>query len=307
MGAGRALRGAGAACEADESAALALATDVTRRLLRCAAHPVGAALLELRRDLAAAALSARAWQPTPESDGAARDAVRGSRPPLPGRSRGAAAALLSRVAGMRVALADLLSAELDGPNGAAHCPDPPPPWSEIDDAASRAAAAALAEVVLYGSAHTALVAALAPWNALAHYVLRRGAAARLRQGPPRGAPLEAAQAAAALEGLRPSRLPAGCGCHWAALCSETRPSRKLAAAADICDAVAQASASAGGEVGAEELLPMVSLSLSRAVCDGVATELITHLEVAESVLAGSAARNKQARLPCPAGLALLRP
>ena len=186
---------------------------------------------------------------------------------------------------------------------------------------------ALAETLVYGPAlHASLLLMLSHRHAYAHALLREGAHAML----------EGARTRMSTSGLaerRRERLasalcapggPRGCE-HptaavntqhggprgaWQRLCSERRPSLKLRAIADACDAIVAAAATATAQeaeevqkgakegakeavVNADELLPMVAYSLADAlVVAGVADELLSHLTLAEAHLPASEASFK---------------
>ena len=78
--------------------------------------------------------------------------------------------------------------------------------------------------------------------------------------------------------------------RWAELCAAPTPSAKLAALAAACDALA----AVGGEVNAEELLPLVGYSAARAVDGGGAAELALHLAFCERLMPAADARGKVA-------------
>ena len=93
--------------------------------------------------------------------------------------------------------------------------------------------------------------------------------------------------------------PGGPRGAWQRLCVVIRPSLKLRAIADACDAIVAASATAtaleaeAAMVNADELLPMVAYSLADAlVVAGVADDLLSHLTLAEAHLPASEASFK---------------
>ena len=184
---------------------------------------------------------------------------------------------------------------------------------------------ALAETLVYGpELHASLLLMLSHRHAYAHALLREGAHAMLEgartrmstsglaerrrerlasalcaPGGPRGAHDDApgGPRGVVLSGPRGA---------WQRLCSERRPSLKLRAIADACDAIVAAAATATaqeaeevqkgakeGVVNADELLPMVAYSLADAlVVAGVADELLSHLTLAEAHLPASEASFK---------------
>jgi len=169
---------------------------------------------------------------------------------------------------------------------------------------------ALAETLVYGpELHASLLLMLSHRHAYAHALLREGAHAML----------EGARTRMSTSGLAEHRreriasalcAPGGPRGAWQRLCSERRPSLKLRAIADACDAIVAAAATATaqeaeevqkgakegakeGVVNADELLPMVAYSLADAlVVAGVADELLSHLTLAEAHLPASEASFK---------------
>ena len=87
--------------------------------------------------------------------------------------------------------------------------------------------------------------------------------------------------------------------HWVAVCTEVLPTRKLSALTAICDSISSLAAGRNGhEVSAEELLPLVSISLAHALARprdprrDVARSLLAHLRLAEGLVPSSGARFK---------------
>ena len=168
----------------------------------------------------------------------------------------------------------------------------------------------LAETLVYGPAlHASLLLMLSHRHAYAHALLREGAHAMLER-------VRTRMSTSGLAERRRERLasalcaPDGPRGAWQRLCSERRPSLKLRAIADACDAIVAAAATATaqeaeevqkgakegakeGVVNADELLPMVAYSLADAlVVAGVADELLSHLTLAEAHLPASEASFK---------------
>jgi hypothetical protein len=202
---------------------------------------------------------------------------------------------------------------------------------------------ALAETLVYGpELHASLLLMLSHRHAYAHALLREGAHAMLEgartrmstsglaerrrerlasalcaPGGPRGAHDDAPGGPRGAHDDAPGGprgahddAPGGPRGAWQRLCSERRPSLKLRAIADACDAIVAAAATATaqeaeevqkgakegakeGVVNADELLPMVAYSLADAlVVAGVADELLSHLTLAEAHLPASEASFK---------------
>ena len=153
----------------------------------------------------------------------------------------------------------------------------------------------LAETLVYGPAmHASLLLMLSHRHAYAHALLREGAHAMLERmstsgpGERRRERLQSALCA-----------PGGPRGAWQRLCVVIRPSLKLRAIADACDAIVAAAATAtaleaeAAMVNADELLPMVAYSLADAlVVAGVADDLLSHLTLAEAHLPASEASFK---------------
>ena len=139
-----------------------------------------------------------------------------------------------------------------------------------------------AEVLVFGALHDPLLALLRRTLAAEQQLLRRGARAAVRRGAEAcGVPPAAAAVLARADAARP---------RWAELCAAPTPSAKLAALAAACDALA----AVGGEVNAEELLPLVGYSAARAVDGGGAAELALHLAFCERLMPAADARGKVA-------------
>ena len=137
-----------------------------------------------------------------------------------------------------------------------------------------------AEVLVFGALHDPLLALLRRTLAAEQQLLHAAARARRCAAVRRRAACRRRRRRCSCAPTRAARP------RWAELCAAPTPSAKLAALAAACDALA----AVGGEVNAEELLPLVGYSAARAVDGGGAAELALHLAFCERLMPAADAR-----------------